>query len=45
MTIVKYTRRSMKEKKKKKFLTIKFGSTFFQMHIRNEFVSLFLISV
>lgn len=44
MTIVKYI--SMKEKKKKKnFLTIKFGSNLFQMHIRNEFVSLFLISV
>lgn len=44
MTIVRYI--SMKEKKKKKkLLKIKFGSNLFQMHIRNKFVSLFLISV
>lgn len=44
MTIVKYI--SMKENEQEKnFLTIKFGPNIFQMHIRNEFVSLFLISV
>lgn len=42
MTIVRCI--SMEEKKKE-FLTIKFGSNLFQTHIRNEFVSLFLISV
>jgi len=43
MTIMKYI--SMKEKEEKNFLTIKFGSNLFQMHIRNEFVSLLQISV